>query len=51
MFSRGDWGEISTDDGVDGDMGNVKPYNSTQEGLPVNILPRDYTVSTLAIGT
>lgn len=44
-------GEISTDDGVDGDMGNVKPYNSTQEGLPVNILPRNYTVSTLAIRT
>lgn len=44
-------GEISTDDGIDGDMGNVKPYNSTQEGFSVNILPRNYAISTLAIGT
>lgn len=31
--------------GADGDMGNVKPYNSAQEGLQVDIPPRNHTLA------
>lgn len=44
MFSPGrEEEEIPTDDWIDGDMGNVKPYHSTEEGLQINILPRNHT--------
>lgn len=41
---------ISADDGIDGNMGNVKPYNSAQEGLQVDILPCNHALAAYVCG-